>query len=337
MTDSESINPVQNGTLELNSSQPLASISLDLDNQWSYMKTWGQPGWESFPSYFDIFIPHILDILDRWNLKITFFVVGKDVALEKNHHILKLLIESGHEIGNHSFHHDVWLRQYTKEDLKKDIMDTDLQIQKVFDHKPIGFRGPGFMWSQDLLEILADNGYQYDSSTFPSYIGPLANKYFSRSTNLSDDVMEKREGLYGSLRDGLRPIKPYYWQLNSKRQLLEIPVTTMPGIRSPFHLSYLLYLSRFSEILMSLYLKSAVSLCKMTGTGICFLLHPTDLIGGDQIPEMAFFPGMDINANRKMELLEKVLKILSKHFNLVNMNIHAQSVLKNKKIKYVDL
>ena len=31
--------------------KPLASLSLDLDNQWSYMKTHGDPGWESLPSY----------------------------------------------------------------------------------------------------------------------------------------------------------------------------------------------------------------------------------------------------------------------------------------------
>ena len=39
------------------SPRPVASISLDLDNQWSYMKTHGDPGWESFPSYLDAFVP----------------------------------------------------------------------------------------------------------------------------------------------------------------------------------------------------------------------------------------------------------------------------------------
>ena len=34
-----------------------ASISLDLDDQWSYMKVHGDKGWETFPSYLDIVIP----------------------------------------------------------------------------------------------------------------------------------------------------------------------------------------------------------------------------------------------------------------------------------------
>ena len=33
-----------------------ASISLDLDNLWSYLKTQGAPGWESFPSYLDLVV-----------------------------------------------------------------------------------------------------------------------------------------------------------------------------------------------------------------------------------------------------------------------------------------
>ena len=37
--------------------KPIASFSLDLDNKWSYMKTHGDAGWESFPSYLDCIVP----------------------------------------------------------------------------------------------------------------------------------------------------------------------------------------------------------------------------------------------------------------------------------------
>ena len=52
---------------------PLASISMDLDNQWSYMKTHGENGWQKYPSYFNILIPYILNILESYDLKITPF------------------------------------------------------------------------------------------------------------------------------------------------------------------------------------------------------------------------------------------------------------------------
>ena len=60
----------------------LASLSLDLDNQWSYMKTHGDAGWKEFPSYYHIFIPQMLDVLDRLNLKITFFIVANDIVFD---------------------------------------------------------------------------------------------------------------------------------------------------------------------------------------------------------------------------------------------------------------
>ena len=84
-------------------SKPLLSLSLDLDNQWSYMKIHGEEGWEKYPSYLDIFVPHILKVLDELNLKITFFIVGQDAAFAENHKYLKALADEGHDIANHSF------------------------------------------------------------------------------------------------------------------------------------------------------------------------------------------------------------------------------------------
>ena len=76
-------------------SKPIASLSLDLDNKWSYMKTHGDSGWESFPSYLDIVVPRFINFLDERNLKITVFVVGQDAALEKNHDALSLIPKNG--------------------------------------------------------------------------------------------------------------------------------------------------------------------------------------------------------------------------------------------------
>lgn len=71
----------------------------------------------------------------------------------------------------------------------------------------------------------------------------------------------------------------------------------------------------------------------MTGIEPSFLLHPLDLLGGDQVPELAFFPGMDFTRNRKIEVFRKVIKILSKHFRLVNMSFHAEYIIDHKKMK----
>lgn len=304
-----------------------ASISLDLDNQWSYMKTHGDPAWEDYPSYLDIFIPHVLEILARNNIKITFFVVGLDAVQEKNKPLLKLLVEHGHEIGNHSFRHEVWPHMYTRDELQNDISGAEESIIQATGKKPIGYRGPGFTWTADLLEILAQKGYVYDASTLPTFLGPLARAYYFWTSELTQEEKEQRKGIYGTFRDGFKPVKPYQWLLPSGNTLLEIPVTTIPIAKIPFHLSYLIYLCGFSKTLMLSYLKSALMLCKLTRTEPSFLLHPLDLISGEQIPELSFFPGMNVPVTEKVNIFETVLKELSQNFQLGNMSAHANTIL----------
>ncbi|MFS8609564.1 MAG: polysaccharide deacetylase family protein, partial [Gammaproteobacteria bacterium] len=85
------------------SQRPVASISLDLDNKWSYLKTHGDPAWQGYPSYLDAVVPRIVEFLRDRRLETTVFVVGRDAALEKNRDALARLSEAGHSIGNHSF------------------------------------------------------------------------------------------------------------------------------------------------------------------------------------------------------------------------------------------
>ena len=315
----------------------MASISLDLDNQWSYMKTHGDSGWEKFPSYLDLSVPIALKALDRWNLKITFFIVGKDAALKKNKKMLKSLTENGHEVGNHSFSHEPWFHVYPRDRLKREILDAEDQIYQVTGQRPLGFRGPGFSWSPELFEVLVENHYVYDASTLPTYLGPLARWYYFSKSNIVGEKKNQREDLFGGLKNGLKPSKAHQWHLPSGARLLEIPVTTLPFIKTPFHLSYLLYLARFSLALMSLYLNTALVLCKMTGTEPSFLLHPLDFLGGDQVPELTFFPGMDLSRERKIQLFDTVMRTLCENFDLVNMSTHANSLLKKDTLKVVPI
>ena len=51
------------------------------------------------------------------NLKITWFVVGKDASMPVNQPVLRTISQAGHEIGNHSFLHEPWLHLYTRDQL----------------------------------------------------------------------------------------------------------------------------------------------------------------------------------------------------------------------------
>lgn len=312
-----------------NTPKPIASLSLDLDNQWSYMKTHADPGWETFPSYLDLVVPRVLSFLKERNLTITFFVVGQDAALEKNRAALQSLAEAGHEIGHHSFNHEPWLHLYTAEQVEAEIVRAEEAIQNATGQKPIGFRGPGFSVSPTVIEVLLRHGYEYDASTLPTYIGPLARLYYFMTARLNKEEKSQRDNLFGSLKDGFQPVKPYLWPQkagDSDRRMVEIPVTTIPIFKVPFHVSYLIYLGTFSPALARLYFRFALGMCRLTGTQPSLLLHPLDFLGGDDIKELAFFPAMNLTKDEKLKLVSEVLRVYADHFQIVKMQEHARQV-----------
>jgi hypothetical protein len=296
------------------------------------MKTYGLDSWIEYPSYLDIFVPYILDIFDELKLKATFFLVGQDVILEKNQNIIRKIVSCGHEVGNHTFSHEPWLNLYEKKEIEREILKTDDNIFRVTGVKPVGFRGPGFSWTKDLFKVLVENGYIYDATTLPTFIGPLARAFYFRDQHLSESEKEKRKHILGGFGDCTRPVKPYLWKLTNGSKLLEIPVTTIPLIKVPFHMSYLLVLARASKIIMKLYLKMALLMCRLTKVEPSFLVHPLDLLGGDQIPELNFFPGMNINSKHKLAFFTSTLKELTKHYNLGTLRSHADSIFQGNNL-----
>jgi peptidoglycan-N-acetylglucosamine deacetylase len=307
-------------------SKPHASLSLDLDNQWSYMKIHGDPGWETFPSYLDVAVPRALSFLRDRSLKITFFIVGQDAALEKNREAIQAIAQAGHEIGNHSFRHESWLHLYSEAEIEAEITQAEQILKQVTGCQPIGFRGPGYSCSPAVLRVLSRRGYQYDASTFPTFLGPLARAYYFMTTKLSKAEKEKRKALFGGFKDGFQPLKPYRWFMRDADALIEIPVSTMPIVKIPIHFSYLLYLSVFSRPVALLYFRLALLLCRITRTQPSLLLHPLDFLGREDVPELAFFPGMSLKRDRKMETLGRAIALLTQQFTVISMQEHAQQV-----------
>ncbi len=300
-----------------------ASLSLDLDNQWSYMKTHGDRGWESHPSYLDVAVPRILEFLARRRLTITFFIVGQDAAFEKNRQALRAIAAAGHEIGNHSFHHEPWLHLYSEPELETELLRAEDAIEAATGIRPRGFRGPGFSLSAGTLEVLARRGYEYDATVFPNLLNPLARAYLFATSNLTREEKKQRSALFGTWKDALRPIRPFHWQLAGS-QLLEIPVTTLPWLRVPLHLSYLLYLGKFSRPAARTYFRMALGMCRLAGTQPSILLHPLDFLGKEDCPALAFFPGMDLPRARKLALVGELFDILLARVETVTMREHAR-------------
>jgi peptidoglycan-N-acetylglucosamine deacetylase len=311
------------------SGKPAMSLSFDLDNLWSYQKTHGDPGWNTFPTYLDVLAETCLPVFKRHTLKMTVFIVGQDAALSQNRNALQALSTTGHEIGNHSFRHEPWLHLYSPDELRREFDNAEESIEKATGKLPVGFRGPGFSLSNDVLRELSRRRYLYDASTLPTFLGPLARAYyFWSSKGISKPEKQKRKQLFGKFSEGFRPIRPYCWRTGEHQfPLVEIPVTTIPIIRTPMHLSYIGYLAGHSLLLARMYLKLAVGLCRIAGVSPSFLLHPLDFLGADKVKELSFFPGMQLTTEFKLRLFDEVITYFKRFFELIPMEQHARALL----------
>lgn len=128
-------------------------------------------GWSNFPSRIDMGVDRILSMLDDHNTKATFFCLGW--VGEKFPHIVKRIANSGHQIGSHSFAHQLVYQQSANEfksDLKKSV-DT---LQQIIGQKVNSYRAPGFSITREsawALECLIEQGIETDCSVFAANRG----------------------------------------------------------------------------------------------------------------------------------------------------------------------
>lgn len=99
----------------------------------------------------------LLNIFAAHDLTITFFFGG--YWLEDYPHVAKDIFEAGHEIGNHTLTHP-HLSQLSAEEIKEELLKTEELILEITDTKPRFFRPPFGDYSNQVLEVADELGYQ---------------------------------------------------------------------------------------------------------------------------------------------------------------------------------
>ena len=98
--------------------------------------------------------PQVLDLLDEFKAKATFFVIGDKV--EKNPNLLKEIIRRGHSVGDHSSDH-AYTHYFKKEEhLKTWIKDSWSRLSDKLGEEPIGFRSPAGIVTPPLKNVMEE-------------------------------------------------------------------------------------------------------------------------------------------------------------------------------------
>ena len=155
---------------------------------------------------------NLLKLLDKYDIKATFFVTGYFAEREKEQ--VKEILRKGHEIACHGYNH--FYRKNKNLDIENDVKKSKKIIEKIIKKKVIGFRAPQMQFSLELIKILDKQGFKYDSSIHPAFL----------------------PGYYYNFNYPLNVYKPI-----KNLKIREIPTAVIPFLRLPINWVFMRNLS----------------------------------------------------------------------------------------------
>lgn len=102
------------------------------------------------------YLDGMLDILDKYNVKTTFFVGGTWTLRESD--MLKKIYEKGHEIGNHGYSHK-YQDKLSKEGNQKEILSTHKLVEELIGVEMNLFAPPSGAYSKLTVEVANELSY----------------------------------------------------------------------------------------------------------------------------------------------------------------------------------
>ncbi len=192
----------------------------------------------------------ILEILDEYSCKATFFVLGW--VAENYPGLVKAIAEAGHEIACHSYAHEL-VYQQGADRFREDVRKARSILGDVTGREVLGYRAPGFSITHETswaYEILSEEGFQYDSSVFPAQRG--------------------HGGAPGA------PTHPFTHKLDGNGQLAEFPMSVMEMGRARIAFAGGGYL----RLLPYGLIRRGIDRMNKSGYPACIYLHPREIDPG---------------------------------------------------------
>lgn len=154
------------------------------------------------------FTPKVLELLEKYNAKATFFCVGKNI--KKHPEILLKIFQNQHIIGNHSFSHSTKIDFNDKQGWLDEMNSTDIEIQRIIGKKTLFFRPPFGVTTPHLANAI--------QKTKHKVIGWNVRSFDTVANHNSDKIVKKilaktKSGSIILLHDHLPGIVPILEQL----------------------------------------------------------------------------------------------------------------------------
>ncbi len=123
--------------------------------------------WDNFESRVEDNTRKILEMLDKYETKATFFVLG---SVAKQHpKLVRECVEKGHEIGSHGMWHKM-VNRLSREEFIRDLRESREIIEQIAGKKVVYYRAASWSISRKILwmlEVLEEEGFLCDSSVQP--------------------------------------------------------------------------------------------------------------------------------------------------------------------------
>lgn len=212
----------------------LLSVSVDLDEVRHYRAIHGLPAERDDGVVYERAVPRLLDWARQRGIPITWFVVGRDLDRPERAETVAGLARAGDELGCHSFSHHYDLTRRPVSEMRSEVERGIEALRRAAGVTATGFRAPGYVVSDTLLDVLRECGLAYDSSVFP-----CPSYYALKALAIARLKARRRESQ--SLLDApdmLRaPTAPYrvgrpYWFRGTG--IWELPIQVTPRSRLPF-------------------------------------------------------------------------------------------------------
>ncbi len=127
----------------------------------------------------------LLELFNHHSISCTFFVLGW--LAERYPTLVKEIAACGHEIASHGYSH-VLCSEVPSDELRQDLLKSRKLLEDITGKPVVGYRAPSFSVTPELITLLSDTGYAYDSS----YNSFGMN---SRHGTLKGEWTRKKEGL----------------------------------------------------------------------------------------------------------------------------------------------